>query len=477
MPMRDRDFAIVDVETTGGSAESHRIIEIAVLRVTDGELRESYSTLVNPERLIAPFIENLTGIRNRELVDAPTFDEVYREVLSKLDGATFVAHNAHFDYGFVQKEFERQSVRYAAPCLCTMRLSKLLYPEHRHHGLDSIIERFNITCSERHRALGDARVLWDFLRILEQTHNADQLKEALSRVVSSPSHPPLISEATIRSLPSSAGVYIFYDGEGHPLYVGRSINVRHRVLSHFAGGGNTTKAQEIFRMITDVEVIPTANDLGALLIESHMIKKLHPLLNRRSRNRRNIVVAKRSTTEKGYGTMTLGTLDRLSFKEIPAIGGVFRSYRQGKTFLWDLAERYHLCPKLLGLEKGAGPCSWTQSDRCRGACAGGEPPESYNLRFDQAFLERPVRTWPFKGPILLREQGNPTSDGEVFIIDNWCLVAAFRYNEFGKRNLIQGDLLFDYDGYKIIEDYLLRSKRRFVLKELLTEEVEEILSA
>jgi DNA polymerase III subunit epsilon len=475
--MRDRDLAIVDVETTGGSAESHRIIEIAVLRVTDGELRESYSTLVNPEQPIGPFIEHLTGIRNRELAKAPTFDEVSGEVLGRLDGATFVAHNAHFDYGFVQKEFERQSVRYEAPCLCTMRLSKLLFPEHRHHGLDSIIERFNITCIDRHRAMGDARVLWDFLRILERTYGADHLGDVLGRAVSTPSQPPLISEDTIRSLPSSAGVYVFYDDEGHPLYVGKSINVRHRVLSHFSGAADTANARTLFRTVAGVEVIPTASELGALFIESHMIRKLHPTLNRRLKNRRNVVVAKRTTTEKGYRTMKLGTLEKFSLREIPAIGGVFKAYRHGKTFLWDLAERYGLCPKMLGLEKGGGSCSWTRLNRCNGACAGKEPPESYNLRFDQAFLERKVRTWPFKGPILLREQDRSPGEGEAFVIDNWCLVAAFRYNEFGKRNLVEENLLFDYDVYKIIEEYLLRSKRRFALKELAAEEVEEILSA
>ena len=152
MPLDDLDLAIVDVETTGTASHYHRIIEIAVLRIQSGHLVDKYSTLLDPERAIPPFIETLTGIKNKDLKNAPTFRQVKNHIYNLLDGAIFVAHNAKFDYTFLREEFEREKINYTAKRLCTMRLSKTLFPGLKKHNLDSIIERFGIKCSDRHRA-------------------------------------------------------------------------------------------------------------------------------------------------------------------------------------------------------------------------------------------------------------------------------------------------------------------------------------
>src|SRR2546421_2300158 len=137
-------IAFVDLETTGATATGDRITEIGIVRVADGEFVDEWSTLVNPERSIPEEIRVLTGITNEMVRDAPTFAEVRREVLERLDGHVFVAHNARFDYGFLKNEFRRLEMKFTADVLCTVRLSRRLYPEAVGHGLDCVVARHGL---------------------------------------------------------------------------------------------------------------------------------------------------------------------------------------------------------------------------------------------------------------------------------------------------------------------------------------------
>src|SRR5450759_799089 len=134
----DCPLAFVDLETTGGTATQDRITEIAIVTF-DGNVSASWSQLVNPETWIPSHIEHLTGISNAMVADAPRFDEIANEVLERLDGHLFVAHNARFDYGFLKNEFKRVGIDFRSPVLCTVKLSRKLYPEHQRHNLDSLI--------------------------------------------------------------------------------------------------------------------------------------------------------------------------------------------------------------------------------------------------------------------------------------------------------------------------------------------------
>ncbi len=177
--MNSLELAIVDVETSGISAVYDRIIEVAVLRISGGELIEQFSTLVDPERAIPSYITRLTGISDRDVRGAPVFRDIKDDLLRLFAGAILVAHNARFDYGFIRGEFGRERIDFSATCLCTVRLSRRLFPDYRRHNLDSVIARFDLDCADRHRAIGDALVLWEFLRLLRTRTDAGRLKEAL----------------------------------------------------------------------------------------------------------------------------------------------------------------------------------------------------------------------------------------------------------------------------------------------------------
>jgi DNA polymerase III subunit epsilon len=181
--MYQQDFAIVDVETTGGHPVFHRVIEIGILRVEKGEVVRTYKTLVNPEQPIPEWITNITGLRDEDVKDAPTFEEIKDEVLEMFEDAVFVAHNASFDYSFLRGEFARFDTAFNLDSLCTVRLSRTLFPGFRRHNLTEIIERFNFDCTNRHRAFDDAKVLWDFLQMLPTKFPQEQVDLAIKRTM------------------------------------------------------------------------------------------------------------------------------------------------------------------------------------------------------------------------------------------------------------------------------------------------------
>ena len=276
----DAPLAIVDLETTGGSAAQDRVTEIAVLEVDGFEVTSEWSTLVNPETTIPGAIQALTGITNDMVAGAPRFAQLAAELFERLSGRLFIAHNARFDYGFLRREFERAGRQFQAKTLCTVRLSRRLYPQHARHNLDSVIERHRITCQARHRALGDADALWQFLRIAADEHGPDILAVAARQITRRPSLPPHIDRAVIDAIPEAPGVYLFYGEAGAPLYVGKSRSLRTRVLSHFSADMRSARSLRLAQEVRRIDWQRTAGELGALLREARLVKELAPAYNR-----------------------------------------------------------------------------------------------------------------------------------------------------------------------------------------------------
>jgi DNA polymerase-3 subunit epsilon len=274
-------LAIVDLETTGGSPGRDRITEIAVLEIDAFEITSEWSTLVNPETTIPAEIQALTGITNDMVAGAPRFAGLAEALFKRLEGRVFVAHNARFDHGFLRREFERTGLKFHARTLCSVRLSRRLYPEHRRHDLDSLIERHGIDCRERHRALGDADALWQFLRIAAQEHGPEILAVAARQISEHTALPAHIERSAIDAIPEAPGVYLFHGEAAAPLYIGKSVNLRQRVLSHFSADLRSGKALRLAREVRRIEWQRTAGELGALLREAKLVKELAPPYNRR----------------------------------------------------------------------------------------------------------------------------------------------------------------------------------------------------
>lgn len=185
-PLFDAPLAIVDLETTGAHPAWDRVTEIAVIEVARGEVVSEWSTLVNPGTSIPPAIQALTGITNAMVAGAPAFEDLAAGLYERLEGRVFVAHNARFDYGFLRHAFERAGLRFQARTLCTVKLSRRLYPEHSRHNLDSLIARHDLQCNARHRAAGDAQAVWQFLRVAAEERGLELLRDTARKLAQLP---------------------------------------------------------------------------------------------------------------------------------------------------------------------------------------------------------------------------------------------------------------------------------------------------
>ncbi len=462
-------LAIVDTETTHASPVYGRIIEIGVLRIEGGEIKRTFHSLVNPERPIQPEVELVTGIKASELSSAPQFGGIAARLRTVLDGALFVAHNAKFDYAFIRNEFRRVGRPFSARCLDTVALSKRLFPDFLHHDLSSLIARHDLDCPRRHRALDDAKALWQFLRYAQTAVGAETFADAF-RTVAGENAPPNLSKEMVRSLPEGTGVYLFYGANEELLYVGKSVNIRRRVQSHFSMTGAEAKGMQLLQQTHRVEARLTSGELGALLLESRLIKELRPVFNRAARKKRELIVLLREMNAAGYATATIEARDHIEAAELDSILTVFKHRAQAREYLAGLSKESELCLKLLGLEKTKDACFQYQLHRCRGACVGEEDPRSYNARFEEAFARRKIQAWPYRGAILITEH-NEDGGGETFLVDHWCLLLSARHSDEGFQEIIPGLERFDYDSYKLIYRFLKEPRNKKKIRVLSPHEV------
>lgn len=222
----------IDLETTGPNPAADLITEIGIVEVSAAGVNR-WSTLVNPQMPIPPFIQHLTGINDEMVQHAPTFDMLKDEVLRRLQGGLFIAHNARFDYGFLRNAYKRHNISLRCEALCTVKLSRKLFPQEVKHGLDALVARHGLSAQGRHRALADADLLWQFWRKLEATTAPELLSGAIEQLLQRPSIPAHLEPELLDDVPDTPGVYVFYGEHDVPLHIGRGGQLRQRVLSHF----------------------------------------------------------------------------------------------------------------------------------------------------------------------------------------------------------------------------------------------------
>ncbi len=447
--MFERPLVFLDLETTGATATSDRITEIGCVEVHDGRLIEEWSTLINPQTRIPPFIESLTGISNAMVADAPVFADVATGLKERLDGKLLIAHNARFDYGFLKNEFARLEIPYASDLLCTVKLSRKLYPGHAKHNLDTMMERHNVDCEARHRALGDARVLWDLLQIWRDELGEEALDTAAAAQLKKPSLPAGLADFSIEEIPTGPGVYLFYGENELPIYIGKSVNLRARVQAHFSGDHRLSKDMNIVQQIRRVEWKQTTGELGALLEEARLVKSMLPTLNSQLR-RNNDLHAWRWSPASG-GAPTLVHAAEIDFSGGETAYGVFRSKRAAVDALRGLTQSFELCPAAIGLEKSkGGPCLAFQLQRCRGVCVGKEAPAQHELRLIEALAELKLQSWPYRGRIGVRESSGDAS--VLHVLDHWCYLGSVTSED--ELAGLDARAAFDLDTYKILKRFL-----------------------
>ena len=449
--MLDRALVFLDLETTGAASHSDRITEIGLVEVDQGRHIGEWSSLVNPERPISSMIESLTGITDAMVAKAPTFRELARDLFERLAGKILVAHNARFDYGFLQNEFRRVGLKYSPDVLCTVRLSRSLYPQERRHNLDSLIERHSFSCENRHRALADARVLWDFTQLIHRDLDSAEILKAVADQLKKPQLPPGLPADLPDRIPEAPGVYAFYAQDNVALHVGKSANLRARVLWHFSG--DRRPAWRTATQIARVEWEVATGELGMLVRHMRWLKKLQPLHNSKPRQDEALWALHWDPIDGPSIPLPVDTAD-LEVTQISRLHGMFRSRRTALNALRKIADAHGLCHIGAGLQTGPAPCLGYQLTRCRGLCVGTESPIAHSMRLMQALHALRVRDWPHAGPIGIREHDASTGRTEIHVLDRWRhLGSADADSDLREILQARADTPFDAGTYKMLVQY------------------------
>ncbi len=414
--------AIVDIETTGGNVTYDRITEIAIIEVTKDGVTE-WSTLINPRVHIPKSIQSLTGITDEMVATAPYFEQVAKEILLRLQGKLFIAHNVRFDYGFIRNEYARLAYSFKAKLLCTVKLSRFLYADRAGHSLEKIIARHQIYVAARHRALDDARATYKFMSIAEEEKGEHQVKQAIQHQYRKESMPAHFDACLVDELPNHSGVYYFWGENRELLYIGKSINIRKRVLGHFTADHKSSREMKICQQTRNITFEKTPGELSALLLESKKVKELQPLYNRRLRRVStfySVCLVKQQDGLLNPNILPISELPQANQKRY----GLFRSAKQAKEAIQGICDSHGLCYQACGLEPfSKRACSSHQLKKCRGYCAGKLPALQHNVKLLESLSSLALTSWPYPGPVALVE-GSGNDYYQYLLIDNWCVLAT-----------------------------------------------------
>lgn len=370
-------YAIIDLETTGYRNSANRITEIAIL-IHDGEqVIDTFQSLVNPECRIPPLIQTLTGIDDSMVSDAPKFYELAEQVQRMTEGMVFVAHNVSFDYNTLRKEYASLGFDYRRERLCTVRLSKKIFPGMKSYSLGNICAHMGIPIEGRHRAFGDAEATTILFERMLEADEQDHIGASLKRRRKRAFIPPDIDLSTIESLPERPGVYYFKNSKGKVIYVGKAKDIKSRVLGHFHS--QDRKERLMHPNIQSVTYTETGNELIALLLENAEIKRIFPRYNSAQKRKPQSWAIFHYTDQKGI--IHLGYTQG---KQVKQSDIRFYTISRCRSFLETLVEEFELCPAYCQLQSSKGSCFHRSLKQCRGICEGKEPIELYNERVRQA---------------------------------------------------------------------------------------------
>jgi DNA polymerase-3 subunit epsilon len=456
-------YAIVDIETTGGSPKTEKITEIAIYHFDGNKVTDEFVSLVNPEKNIPYYITSLTGISNEMVVNAPKFYEIAKEIVNFTEGKIFVAHNASFDYKFIKSEFKSLGYEFTRENMCTLRLSRKLLPGHRSYSLGNLCQDLNIAIKGRHRAAGDALATVKLLDLLlnrsRETGQQEMLQSLISNNFRNLHHD--LDKSFIDTLPEQTGIYYFHNDQQQVIYIGKSNNIRKRVMSHLSNN-SSRRAIEMKENIAGINFELTGSELIALLTESSEIKKHAPRYNRAQKRKTMHYGLYSQKDDQGYYNLVIDrTVNRIN----QAPETCFQNKAEAKSILTKLIERHWLCQKLCGMYDTDGSCFHYEIRQCNGACIGKEAPDIYNKRVMKA-----LAAFYYKHKnLLIIDRGREDNERSVVQLENG------KYVGFGFLNTEESYLQLEdiVNCIKIYEDN--RDIQQIIRTYLNKHDVEKII--
>jgi DNA polymerase-3 subunit epsilon len=424
-------YTVVDIETTGNGYKGQKITEISIFVFDGKKILDEYTTLINPEQNIPPFITNLTGITNAMVRNAPKFYEVAKKVEEITKDTVFVAHNVNFDYNIIQAEFKSLGFDFKRKKLCTVRLTRKIIPGLKSYSLGNICVDENIVINGRHRAKGDAEATTELFRRLIERDDNFIINSFLNPRSRQATLPPLLDKKVVDNLPEQHGVYYFKNLAKEVIYVGKANNIKQRVISHFYD--KKRKEQNMCLETADISFTKTGSELLALVHESAEIKHRYPKYNRAQRRAGEAVGLFSYEDQKGIIHLAYNRL-----KLAPNAMMKYYSVAECRKHLEYLCKEFELCPKYCHLQTNVSSCFHFQLKECKGVCCDKEAVEDYNKRVRQAIKSVGIGA----ENLVIKEKGRTKNEiGFVLILDGI-------YRGFGYIDTVQAAQLVNPDEYQ-----------------------------
>jgi DNA polymerase-3 subunit epsilon len=436
-----RRLAFVDLETTGLGPDFNRILEIGIVCVDDGSVVSEWSSLLNPGGSVPAAIRFYTGLSDEMLDSAPRFEDIAAQIRDRLDGRVFLAHNARFDHGFLRSEFKRLGWDFSPEVVCTVALSRKLYPHHVLHNLDALMDRHGLSASPRHRALPDAQLIWQFWQCVQRELAPQQVTDALEAVAQAWQRSQQFNPELIDGIPAKHGAYVLHGEDRMPLHIGRSDNLRQRVLAHLNPAARSPRAVYLAHGTRDVSYYRTAGRLGSMLKETALMEEYSardsgaaasPLLSWKSR-----------TAATAGPLLELTSLHDCAPGPGTVLFGIYDSERKARNALRKKARTAGVCTLLAGLgasKKACDECGKKKSDPS--ACASDRRGPA--ARILSALTPLRVQEWPYAGAIGVKEKN------EVHVINGWSYVGTARTDDQLHALLECRTHRFDLAVYRIL---------------------------
>ncbi len=421
--MKSNRFAIVDLETTGGKAGRDRVTEIGIVLHDGHQVLDTFHSLVNPECYIPAGIVELTGITQQMVATAPKFYEIAKTVVELTQNTIFVAHNARFDYTFLQEEFGRLGYTFSRKKLCTVQLTRRVFPGLGSYSLGNLIGHFGLPADRRHRALDDALATAALFEKIMANGEADQsVEEMIYQGLKAALLPAGWDAERILELPEACGVYYFHNRAGEVIYVGKSLNIQKRIVEHFRNP--RSKGKQMQELTDHISYDITGSELIALLLESQEIKRKRPLINRAQKARSYPYVVHRYRDEEGFDRLEVAKLSQKQAGQLQVLAA-YPKIDHARNHVRATADKYGLCLKYTGLETGTGACFHFHLGTCTGTCVGKVAAQEHNERMELAIE---VLQQNFQENFFILEDGRRSDEYAVIgVVDGVCI--GFGYLE------------------------------------------------
>ncbi|MDG1278468.1 MAG: exonuclease domain-containing protein [Algoriphagus sp.] len=436
------EYAIVDIETAGGNPKGGGITEIAVV-IHDGEkIIQEYQTLLNPEMVIPTYITGLTGIDDFMVRHEPKFQDIQAELWELLKDRVFIAHSVNFDFGFIREAFLKEGKDLKSPKLCTVRLSRKVFPGLKSYSLGRICENQKIPITARHRAMGDAMataILFD--RMIKQA--PDIVLQSLKKNSGETFLPPNFPNSKFKEIPDQCGIYYMLNEKGKVIYVGKAVNIRERFKNHFSGNVLPHLKQKLKAEVVDLQWKLSGTEFLALLMEVLEIKRLWPEYNSALKLPKTMWGLFHYEDGSGYGRFQISKVTR----HLQPVESFF-SLEEATLFLKEAMVNFQLCPKLSGLRKVS--CSQESEQQCSGACKNEEDHVSYNQKVNSFLNQIKIS----QKEILLEFEGREKSEKAYCVFDRGVLTKFGFIKDLDEK----GDLISRLESVPRIPEtyYILR---------------------